>query len=45
VNHHSDASAGQAPIANLDQINEIFRAEGTLHDVYNTLSNSDSEFA
>lgn len=45
VNAHSDASAGQAPIENLDQINQIFRADGSLHDLYNLLLNSDSEFA
>lgn len=45
VNAHSDASAGQAPIENLDQINDIFRAEGSLHDVYNALLQSDTEFA
>ena len=34
VNSHSDQDAGKEPIANLDEINAIFKPDGTIHDLY-----------
>lgn len=45
VDSRSDFSARDLPIDNLDEINALFRADGTVHDLYNNLQNSDTEFA
>ena len=44
VNGHSDLNAGQKPIENLDQINDIFRPEGSVQDIYSSLLKSETEF-
>ena len=45
VDAHSSSSSGQQPIENLDEINSIFNTNGSVHDLYHNLQNSDSEFA
>lgn len=42
---HSDLTAGSAPIENIDLINKLFSAKGTVHDLVKSLEAHDSEFA
>jgi hypothetical protein len=45
VTAHSDQSAKDLPIDNIDHINEVFTTEGSVHDLFARLKNSDSDFA
>ena len=45
IDKYSDNSAKDKPIDNLDQINEVFTPEGTIHDLINRLeAKKDTEF-
>lgn len=45
VNAYADQSAASRPIEHLDEINQLFRCDGSVHDFYRGLEAANSEFS